>query len=187
MSDQPKNLRQESAERTRAGLIYSGLWLAERRGLAGLSVNALVAELGVSKGTFFHHFATRTEYLLALHREFHERLEAEINAVMAGRTPGAERLLVGSYAYLDACLREHGVKALLLEARAEPQVADEVQARNARMAALAEPDFRALGWQHPADCARLWVGMVAEAALLELRTGERRPAVRVSLGQFIGR
>jgi hypothetical protein len=46
----------------------TGLVLAEDLGLDGLSVNAVVAAAGVSKGTFFHHFPDRVSYLLALHR-----------------------------------------------------------------------------------------------------------------------
>ncbi|MFC7219481.1 TetR/AcrR family transcriptional regulator [Streptomyces polyrhachis] len=177
------NLRQQAAARTRAALIDTGLRLTERVGLAALSVNALVAELGVSKGVFFHHFGTRAGYLLALHREFHDRLETALEAAIADHRPGPDRLLAGSYAYLDACLRDRGVKALLLEARAEPAIVEEVQSRNARSATLAEADFRAMGWRHPADGARLWVAMVAETALLELTTGPR-PQTRDALRQF---
>ncbi|MQY29948.1 TetR/AcrR family transcriptional regulator [Nocardia aurantia] len=179
------NLRQDAAARTRSALIDSGLRLAERVGLAGLSVNALVEELGVAKGTFFHHFGSRAGYLLALHREFHDRLEAEIAAAMAGVAPGRERLLAGTAAYLEACLRDRGVKALLLEARAEPLIADEVNARNAHNAAVARPDFEALGRPHPHEAAQLWIGMIAEAALLELHAGRRRPAVRAALADYL--
>ncbi|WKY50987.1 TetR/AcrR family transcriptional regulator [Nocardia seriolae] len=173
--------------RTRAALIDGGLRLAEEMGLAGVSVNVLVAELGVSKGTFFHHFGSRANYLLALHREFHERLEKVMVAAVVDHPPGRDHLLAGTHAYLDACLRDRGVKALLLEARAEPLIIGEVSARNARNAGLAEPDFRALGWRHPREGAALWVGLVAEAALLELHAGGRRQSVRDALRQFIER
>ncbi|MFE3259295.1 TetR/AcrR family transcriptional regulator [Nocardia sp. NPDC059091] len=179
------NLREDSAARTRAALVGSGLLLAERLGLGGVSVNVLVAELGVSKGTFFHHFGTRANYLLALHREFHERLQAVIDSATSGLAPGRDRLLAGSTAYLDACLRDRGVKALLLEARAEPLIVDEVTARNTHNAALIEPDFKVLGWPDPEAGARLWVGLVAEAALLELQAGHEQGSVRNALWQFL--
>jgi TetR/AcrR family transcriptional repressor of nem operon len=51
-----RTMRTLAAEQTRAKLIETGLVLAERLGLEGLSVNAIVAEAGVSKGSFFHHF-----------------------------------------------------------------------------------------------------------------------------------
>jgi AcrR family transcriptional regulator len=186
MSDTPRaNKRQEALARTREKLIDAGLALAETTGLAGLSINLLVAEAGVSKGTFFHHFGDRTTYLVALHRRFHEQLLAEFLTATAALEPGEERLLAAAGTYLDVCLRDRGVRALLLEARAIPEILDEVRDRNRSNAALIAPDFRAMGWRHPTQSARLWVALVAEAALLELSAGRRTPAVRAALEQFI--
>jgi len=41
-----------------------------------------------------------------------------------------------------------------------------------------------MGRAHPLECAQLWVGMTAEAALLELKAGRRSPAVRTALASF---
>ena len=179
--------RQIAAAHTREELIDAGLRLAERTGLAGLSINLLVEEAHVSKGTFFHHFGDRANYLLALHRDFHERVLAEIVQAIEGLEPGASRLLTAAGTYLDACLRDRGVRALLLEARAEPAIAGEVSFRNASNAKLCTPDFQAMGWPEPRESARLWVGMTAEAALVELEAGRRRPKVRAALARFIER
>jgi hypothetical protein len=46
-------------------------------------------------------------------------------------------------------------------------------------------DFVAMGWDHPLDAARLWRSLVVEAALLELRSSRRRPALRAVLGRFL--
>jgi TetR/AcrR family transcriptional regulator, transcriptional repressor for nem operon len=176
--------RQASAARTRMALIDAGLRLAERTGLAGLSINLLVEEARVSKGTFFHHFGDRASYLLALHREFHDRLLSEIERATSNLSPGRERLIVSATTYLDGCLRDRGVRALLLEARADPVIAGEIGARNASTAKLVQVDFKAMGWPHPLECAQLWVGTTAEAALLELKAGRRSPAVRAALTRF---
>ncbi|WP_285778943.1 TetR/AcrR family transcriptional regulator [Microtetraspora sp. NBRC 13810] len=178
--------RSAAAARTRDRLIEAGLRLAERTGLAGLSVNLLVDEAGVSKGTFFHHFRDRASYLLALHGGFHDRLLAEMLTAIEGMTPGAERLFAAAETYLEGCLRDRGVRALLLEARAEAPIAEVVRARNAQGAELCAADFKAMGRPYPLDAARLWVGMVAEAALVELDEGGRRPATRAELKRFIG-
>jgi TetR/AcrR family transcriptional regulator, transcriptional repressor for nem operon len=177
--------RQEAAERTRRTLIDAGLRLTEQTGLAGLSVNRLVEEAGVAKGTFFHHFGDRAGYLTALHRDFHDRLMAEILAAIDGIPPGPERLLKAAHTYLDACLRDRGVRSLLLEARAERPVAEEVQARNAAAAELCEPDFEAMGWPHPLRCGRLWVAMCAEGAIVELEAAGRERATRAALARFV--
>lgn len=177
--------RQVSAARTRETLISTGLKLAEKTSLSGLSVNLLVEEAGVSKGTFFHHFGDRTSYLLALHREFHDRVFTEIVDAVDGTVPGSERLLIAARTYLNACLRHRGVRALLLEARAEKPIADEVRARNRSMADFCRADFQAMDWPHSGASALLWVGLVAEAALIELDAGRRKPDVRAALARFI--
>lgn len=182
----PKGGRKAAMARTREALIDAGLRLAERTGLNGLSVNLIVAEAGVAKGTFFHHFGDRASYLLALHREFHERLAARVQAVITGMPPGRERLIAVADTYLDGCLRDRGVRALLLEARAEPAVTDEITRRNNASAELCRSDFAALRSPHPYESAQLWVGMVAEAAIIEHQAGAALPALREAIEQFLG-
>ena len=147
----------------------------------GLSVNLLVEEAGVSKGTFFHHFGDRSSYVIELHREFHDRLFEQMRAAMRGHEPGADRLDAIARTYLDTCLQHRGVRALLLEARADPQVAEEILARNSASAAEVLDDFRALGWPDPQQTARLWVGLVAEVALLEHAASHRDAKLRRAL------
>ena len=181
----PKGGRKEAMARTREALIDAGLRLAERTGLTGLSVNLIVADAGVAKGTFFHHFGDRASYLLALHREFHERLTAQIAAAITGMPPGRDRLNAVADTYLDGCLRDRGVRALLLEARAEPAVTDEITRRNNASAELCRFDFAALRRPHPYESAQLWVGMVAEAALIEHQAAKALPGLRAALEQFL--
>jgi TetR/AcrR family transcriptional regulator, transcriptional repressor for nem operon len=177
--------RQQRAAATREHLVDAGLRLAEETGLAGMSVNLIVEKAGVAKGTFFHHFADRAGFLLALHTDFHDRLFAEITEAVAGMPPGRDRLLTAAGAYLDGCLRHRGIRALLLEARAEPLIAHAIANRNSQASQFVTPDFTALGWADPADGAALWNGLVVEAALLELAAGRRRDPIRTALAQFL--
>jgi TetR/AcrR family transcriptional repressor of nem operon len=179
-----RTLRTVAAEQTRAKLIETGLVLAEQLGLEGLSVNAVVAAAGVSKGTFFHHFSDRTSYLVALHRRFHDALADEIAAVIGPMTPGRERLSATATTYLDGCLRDRGVKALLLEARGHRPIAEEVMRRNAASVAVVAIDFDAIGRQYPRQSARLWVAATAECALMELEFGRADPESRAALETF---
>jgi hypothetical protein len=78
------------------------------------------------------------------------------------------------------------VRALLLEARAEPAVTDEITHRNQASAALCQSDFAVLKSPHPYESAQLWVGMVAEAALIEHQAATALPALREAVGQFLG-
>ncbi|MEV5652379.1 TetR/AcrR family transcriptional regulator [Nocardia sp. NPDC052254] len=179
------SIRVEAAARTRAALVDAGLRLADHFSLAELSANRVVAEAGVSKGTFFHHFPSRVQYLLALHAGFHDRVDAEITTAIADLPPGQERLRVAQRAYLDSCLRNRGARALLLEARAERTITDQISARNETLAHVAAQDFRAMGWSHPVESARLWIGVVVEAALLELDDAAASPGVRAALEQYV--
>ena len=137
--------RQQRAAATHEQLVDAGLRLAEQTGLGGMSINLIVENAGVAKGTFFHHFPDRAAFLVELHREFHDRLFAVITEKVAGLAPGRERLLAAADAYLDGCLRHRGVRALLLEARAEPLIADAIAARNKHATQLITPDFAAMG------------------------------------------
>lgn len=178
--------RQEAAARTRVTLLTAGLRLAQDVGLSALSISRIVDEAGVSKGAFFHHFPDRSSYLLALHREFHDRIRDEALQALEGETPGPVRLLKATRTYLDTCLREYGVRSLLLEARADPVTAAEVRLRNSQTAELCTPDFTALEWDQPYAAAQLWVGMAAEAALLEFDAGEKLVPLREALARYIG-
>jgi TetR/AcrR family transcriptional repressor of nem operon len=178
-------VRQQRAAATRTKLIAAGLSLAERTGLADMSVNLVVAEAGVAKGTFFHHFGDRSEFLLALHTEFHDRVFAEIEQTIAGMAPGRDRLLAVANAYLDECLRHRGVRAFLLEARVDPTIIGAITARNKQVIQQTAPDFEAMDWPHPNPSAALWNSAVVEAALLELADGGQQPEVRAALAHFL--
>jgi TetR/AcrR family transcriptional repressor of nem operon len=168
---------------TRQALIDAGLDLTASAGLSRLTVDAVVNKAGVAKGTFYVHFPDRAAFLVALHAQFHERLRGAILQAMTSLSPGAERLRKGMETYLDDCLHERAIKALLLEARSEPLVAAEVQRRNGEFAALAYADFQALGWPDAEISARFFVVLGAETALVELETG-RNEAARRALWRF---
>jgi AcrR family transcriptional regulator len=179
------NKRLAAAQQTRAKLIETGLRLAEELGLEGLSVNAIVEAAGVSKGTFFHHFADRVSYLVALHRRFHDALFDEVMSVIGNMPRGADRLIAAASTYLDGCLRDRGVKALLLEARGHLPIADEVTRRNRMTVDVVVADFKAIGARHPRQAARLWIAATAECALMELELGRRDPAARSELSALV--
>ncbi len=171
---------------TRHILLEAGSELAESRGLAQMTIDAIVGKVGLGKGTFYVHFPDRTAFLVALHAQFHERLLRAILDATAELPPGAERLQRSTISYLNACLHERAVKALLLEARSNAAIMAEVQRRNAEFALLAQADFTALGWFHAETSARLFVVLVAEVALMELEAGHADEAVRHSLWRFVG-
>jgi TetR/AcrR family transcriptional regulator, transcriptional repressor for nem operon len=168
---------------TRQALIDAGLELAASESLNRITVDAIVSKAGVAKGTFYVHFADRAAFLLAIHAQFHERLRGSIQQAIATLPPGAARLRKGTEAYLDECLKERAVKALLLEARSEAPIVAEAQRRHVEFASVACVDFVALGWPDADASARLFVALVAEAALVEIKNGQNK-AIRQALWRF---
>ncbi|QRP50088.1 TetR/AcrR family transcriptional regulator [Amycolatopsis sp. FDAARGOS 1241] len=179
--------RDLTAERTRDALLDAGLEVAEDVSLAGMSVNRIVAAAGVAKGTFYVHFPDRSTFLSALHQRFHDHITRAVKQAIDGLAPGRERLRRGMRTYLDACLHARGVKALLLEARNDEAVGDQVASRNDAFAQLAAPDLRAMGWHPAAPAARLLIAMAAETALVELPRARADTASRRVLWQMLDR
>jgi Bacterial regulatory proteins, tetR family. len=171
---------------TRQTLLDAGLTLAEQTALSAMSVDELVREAGVAKGTFYVHFTDRAEYLSALHRQFHDQLRETIAIAVGDLPSGSDRLRRATVAYLDGCLVAKGVKAMLAQARGLPAISREVSEANDRFARGARRDFDALGFTNPLDSARLFVTMTAEVALLELEAGRRRPKLRAALLEYVG-
>jgi AcrR family transcriptional regulator len=149
--------------------------------LARISVNAIVAEAGMAKGSFYQHWPSRAEYVRALHGRFHDELQDLIAAAMADLPPGPDRLAAGMHAYLDGCLAEPATKALLVQSRTEAGLSDLVAARNESAATQIVPDLVALGWTPPEPVAALLVAAVAEIALVELAAGKRDKQLRRGL------
>ncbi len=175
-----------TAHRTRELLLAAGAAVAEREGLAGLSVNRVVSEAGVAKGTFYVHFADSEAFVDALHEAFHERvLEAAAKAT-AGVPPGAERIVRASQAYLDVCLSNRAIKALALEARTEGALTAAMAERHERLAAAAVPSLRAMGWRDARAASQLLAAMTSEIAIRELEAGRRLPAARRALRRCRG-
>ena len=153
-----------SPEPGRNALLDAGQRLLGAADLARISVNAIVTEAGMAKGSFYQHWPSRAEYVRALHARFHDQLGESIAAAMADLPPGRDRLEAGMNAYLDGCLADPATKALLVQSRTEAGLSDLVAARNESSATLVLPDLIALGWAPPEPIAALLVAAVAEIA-----------------------
>ncbi|HEY1818875.1 MAG TPA: helix-turn-helix domain-containing protein [Trebonia sp.] len=178
--------RASGALQTREALLDAGAALAEEHGLAGVSVNMVVARAGVAKGTFYVHFKDRAAFVDAMHARFHDRVEAAVGEAIAGLPPGAERLFRGSEAYLDLSLANRGVKALSLEARSDPAAQGPMEARRERLVAAGVADLEAMGWDDAQAAAQLLGAMTREISALEFDAGRRLPAPRRALKRFLG-
>lgn len=166
------------AEPGRRALLEAGHRLLVGADLGRVSVNAIVAEAGMAKGSFYQHWRSREEYVRTLHRAFHERLRERVQTAVNDLPPGTDRMAAALEAYLDGCLEESATKALLFQARTQNDLADEVAAQNRYFADLIRPDLERLGWPDVNETAILLVAVAAEVALQELAAGHALPTLR---------
>jgi TetR/AcrR family transcriptional regulator, transcriptional repressor for nem operon len=172
--------------RTRTTLLAAGERVVDQLGLAGLSVAAVAERAGVAKGTFYVYFPDREAFVDALHQRFYDRVGAAVAAAVEGLAPGRGLLLTAMEAYLDVCLANHGVKALVFETRAQGNLTTTMEEREQLFARLAQPSLVAMGMKPAAPAARLFVAMISEAALIELEAGRRVPGARKAIRAFAG-
>lgn len=172
--------------RTREGLLEAGERVAERAGLSGLNVAAVVAEADVAKGTFYVYFSGRDDFVDALHQRFYARVGAAVEAAVQGLEPGHELLAAAIDAYLDVCLANRAVKALVLETRAQGELTTTIAEREDLFVTLARPSLEAMGLKPATAAARLFVALTAEAALIEMEAGHRVPGARRLIQSLAG-
>ena len=178
-----------AGQRTREALLDAGAVVAERDGLAGLSVSAVAEAAGVAKGTFYVHFVDRDAFVDAIHQRFYETVGNAVRRAVEGRALGAERLAIGANAYLDSCLAQRAVKPLLRDLQGGgcgPAASNSMTERELAFNALTIANLRAVGCRDVAVVARLITAMISETALLEHETAKRVAAARRTLARLIG-
>jgi AcrR family transcriptional regulator len=87
-----------AASHTRARLLDAAITVAERNGAAHLTLDAVAADAGVSKGGLLYHFPDKESLLDGLLEAMLDRFDAALEAYDDGG-PGA-----GARAYLRACV-----------------------------------------------------------------------------------
>ena len=165
---------------TKEALLKAGESVAERGGLAGLSVAAVTTQAGVAKATFYVYFPDREVFVDALHQRFYDQVTAAVSAAVAGLEPGRGALVAAIEAYLDVCLANRAVKALIFEIWAQGNLTATMADRVARLTKLAEPSVRALGMSGRIG-TRMIMALASEAALIELEAGRKVPAARSTI------
>jgi AcrR family transcriptional regulator len=152
-----------------------------RSGYAETSAEAISREAGMSKATFYEHFANKEECILAL---FDAAATAVLQAIAAGADAGGDdpmaRMRGGVRAFLDI-LAEHPNESQTLLVEIIGAGPSAVQRRDevfARFAAAIEAENEAAAqagtvarFASPVDAYAI-VGAVAELASRQVRTGE---------------
>lgn len=176
--------RADANHPTRLELLDAAAALAERDGVSALSVQAITRAAGHAKGTFYVHFADRTELLVQLHRRFHDELFDRIRREVDEGAPGPDRARTRIVAFLDGCRAQPGVRSMLFDARATPEIAGLARQRNEEAAGVLAADLGGHA-PRPAETATLLVAATIEVAVRELRSAELLPELRAALLSLI--
>jgi AcrR family transcriptional regulator len=163
----------------RADWERAALGAIARGGLSAVAVEPLARDLGVTKGSFYAHFATRDELVAtALARWEAEHDAAALAALASGADPAArlQALIEAAVAFTEGTGPSPHV-ALLGELH-DPRVRAALARVNASRTAYLAELFRALGLPPARARDRAQVTYAAFLGLLQLRRegGERRTA-----------
>jgi AcrR family transcriptional regulator len=162
-------------------LLDAGAALADRTGLASMTVDAVVQQAGTGKGTFYRHFPDQSAFLSALHERFLAGLRSALGDATTGCQPGATRLKRVLIAYLNGCFGQRGLKAFLTEGRVVPDIQFRVDRALREFADLISSDLKAMDIDHPSASAQLVVAMAYEVAMAEQAAGRRQRSLRGAL------
>ncbi len=77
---------------TRRALVEAALGLFEKYGYAAASVQRIVDDAGVTKGAFYHHFASKDDLLREIHDEFLTEQFDRAKAIAESELPPEESL-----------------------------------------------------------------------------------------------
>jgi AcrR family transcriptional regulator len=169
------------ALRTRAALIAAGFDLLVERPIDAIPIDDVVAQAGVSKGSFFNHFADKQAFAKAIAAEVRMELEALVTSANAGVADPIERIAGGMCIGADFALSQPRRSAVLLRGQGSATARDHPLNRGLREdidAACAQGLLRPEA-QHGG--VLYWLGL---CQILMMNLVERRPS-RFEAGQQI--
>jgi AcrR family transcriptional regulator len=88
----PPSRRTYAPELTRRAIIDSALALFEANGFHATSVQAVADEAEVTKGAFYHHFASKEELVRIIHDELLEHMLHDLREILEDVNGPAEQL-----------------------------------------------------------------------------------------------
>ena len=145
--------------------------------MGGLKLHALAASLGISTGSFYHHFSHFDAYLVALAKYYSgEQLAANIATVLREAHTPYDRIVRASQLARDTALPEL-IAAMRAWARRDGRVAPEVAVLEQGLMDFLAECFVGLGFTREQAAARAFV-------MLSVAGGEVPPPDLGDKGRF---
>ncbi|MBV9795507.1 MAG: TetR/AcrR family transcriptional regulator [Actinobacteria bacterium] len=94
------NKNVERGQATRTHLIEVATRLFAAQGYEGTSIEAVLAESGVSRGSLYHHFAGKEALFMAVLEDVGALVVAQVTAAMEGAADPVAELRAGSLAWI---------------------------------------------------------------------------------------
>jgi AcrR family transcriptional regulator len=91
----------ERGQATRAHVVDVAMRLFATHGYDGTSIEAVLAESGVSRGSLYHHFAGKDALFLAVLEAVGARLTEQTTLALAGASDPVEILRIGSLQWIQ--------------------------------------------------------------------------------------
>jgi AcrR family transcriptional regulator len=157
--------------------LEAGQLLLRTSGVGGLKLRALAASLGISTGSFYHHFSDFDAYLVALAKYYSgEQLAANIATVLREAHTPYDRIVRASQLAGETALPEL-IAAMRAWARRDDRVAPEVAVLEQGLMDFLAECFVGLGFTHEQAVARAFV-------MLSVAGGEVAPPDLGDKGRF---
>lgn len=110
-----KTLRVRQAEATRQLLVSVARQRFSAQGFVGTSVEDIVGDAGVARGSLYHHFAGKEELFRAVYEEVQVETVAAVLAAAGSATDPWGAVTAGLSAFLDACLEPTFRRVVVLD------------------------------------------------------------------------
>ena len=112
--------RTPRGEQTRAAIFGAALELFQERGYEATTMRAIAERAGVSLGSSYHYFPSKSHLVLAFYRQVHERHQAASEPVLARERDLTARLRGVIRAAVMTCEPFHDVSASIFSTVADP-------------------------------------------------------------------
>ncbi len=115
---QPKQTKAEQREATMQILVDVARKIFSEQGYAAAATEEIVHQAGVTRGALYHHFGSKEGLFYAVVEGAQVEIATRIEQATANVPDLWSQLLVGSRAFLEACIDPHIQRILLIDAPA---------------------------------------------------------------------